>query len=81
MRLHLEIARLSAYEMAEKIRKRELSAQEVVRAHVNLSNTVNADLNAFIHIGAEYAEKERERSMQNSPEGGVVAACRSACCH
>ncbi len=48
----------SARGIAEAIRRKEVSAVEVVRAHLDRIDEVNADLNAVVHLCAERALDE-----------------------
>jgi aspartyl-tRNA(Asn)/glutamyl-tRNA(Gln) amidotransferase subunit A len=49
------VIRLSAAEIAEKIRSREVSAVEVAQAHLDRIAEVDGDVHAFLHVGTEAA--------------------------
>jgi aspartyl-tRNA(Asn)/glutamyl-tRNA(Gln) amidotransferase subunit A len=49
------VIRLSAAEIAEKIRSREVSAVEVAQAHLDRIAEVDESVHAFLHVGAEAA--------------------------
>ena len=47
---HEEICFLPATEMAARIQRKELSAREVMQAHLQQIRRVNAQLNAFVTL-------------------------------
>lgn len=51
----MEPAKLTAAELAGKIQAGELSAVEVTRAHLDRIDTVERDINAFLHVDREGA--------------------------
>jgi len=53
-----ELTFLSAVTMAEQIRKRELSPVELVEAHLARIQSLNPQLNAFVHVDAEGARRQ-----------------------
>ena len=53
----LEICFMTATEMARRIRDRELSAREVVAAHLRQIERVNPKVNAVVTLVAERAEQ------------------------
>lgn len=73
-----ELVFLSATKMAELIRQKEISSEELVRAHLERIETVNPKINAVVHLiaGRALAEaKERDaeisRGLQGRPLQGV----------
>jgi aspartyl-tRNA(Asn)/glutamyl-tRNA(Gln) amidotransferase subunit A len=50
-----EILRTTAVELAAKIKSRELSSVEVIRAHLERIAAVDPDVHAFLHIDGERA--------------------------
>ncbi|MBI8988294.1 Asp-tRNA(Asn)/Glu-tRNA(Gln) amidotransferase subunit GatA [Corynebacterium meridianum] len=50
-----ELTRLTAAELAGKIRSREVTSVEVTRAHLDRINAVDGDIHAFLHVGEEAA--------------------------
>ncbi|WP_214402095.1 Asp-tRNA(Asn)/Glu-tRNA(Gln) amidotransferase subunit GatA [Pseudonocardia lacus] len=50
-----ELTRLTAAELAEKIRTREVSAVEVARAHLDRIAAVDGTVHAFLHVAGEAA--------------------------
>jgi aspartyl-tRNA(Asn)/glutamyl-tRNA(Gln) amidotransferase subunit A len=50
-----DLTRLSAAELAEKIHSREVSSEEVTRAHLDRISEVDSDIHAFLHVDAEGA--------------------------
>src|SRR5436309_260551 len=52
-----EITSLSACEIAEHVRTRDVSPVEVVEAHLTCIEKINPKINAFIQVGAEAAIK------------------------
>ena len=48
-----ELCFLSAWEMAQLVRMREISPVELVRAHLDRIQELNPQLVAFVHLDAE----------------------------
>lgn len=72
----MDIVKLSAVEIKEKILKKEISAVEVVKAHLDRIEEVDKDLNAFISVFNEEALKAAERvdeKVRNGEELGKLA--------
>ena len=46
---------LGAAELAEKIAAKEVTSEEVTRAHLNRIAEIDGDINAFLHVGTEQA--------------------------
>ena len=46
---------LGAADLAEKIAAREVTSEEVTRAHLDRIAEIDGDINAFLHVGAEQA--------------------------
>src|SRR5690606_2183307 len=70
------IVKLSAFGIKEKILKKELSATEVVKAHINRIEEIDKDINAFISINKEGALKAAEKvdeKIRNGQEIGLLA--------
>ncbi len=72
------ITRLSASELAEKIRAEELSAQEVIEAHIQRIEAVNNKLNAVViplfdeaRAQAKEADQKQKRGEPLGPLHGV----------
>jgi amidase/aspartyl-tRNA(Asn)/glutamyl-tRNA(Gln) amidotransferase subunit A len=63
-----ELASLSASELADRIRRREVSPVEVVDAAIGRIERRNPSLNAFVHMGFDDA-----RQQARSAEAAVVA--------
>jgi amidase len=60
---------LSAVELAELLRKREVSAVEVMRAHLERIERVNPRINAIVTLVAERALEEAARADARGPRG------------
>jgi aspartyl-tRNA(Asn)/glutamyl-tRNA(Gln) amidotransferase subunit A len=79
-----ELIRMTAAELAEKIRAREVSAVEVARAHLERIADVDPTLHAFLHVAEETAlesatlvdESLRAGSAPASPLAGVPLALK-----
>ncbi|GFN36109.1 Asp-tRNA(Asn)/Glu-tRNA(Gln) amidotransferase subunit GatA [Tepidimicrobium xylanilyticum] len=72
----MEIVKLSAVEIREKILKKELSAVEVVKAYLNRIEEIDKDINAFISVYNGEALKAAERvdeKVKNGEELGTLA--------
>ncbi|WP_019815199.1 Asp-tRNA(Asn)/Glu-tRNA(Gln) amidotransferase subunit GatA [Saccharomonospora saliphila] len=50
-----ELTRLTAAELAEKIHSREVSSEEVTRAHLDRIAEVDGEVHAFLHVDADGA--------------------------
>ncbi|OZM81805.1 Asp-tRNA(Asn)/Glu-tRNA(Gln) amidotransferase subunit GatA [Pseudonocardia sp. MH-G8] len=79
-----ELTRLTAAELAEKIRTREVSAVEVAQAHLDRIAEVDGALHAFLHVGKDAAlasaalvdEELAAGSAPASPLAGVPLALK-----
>ena len=54
----LEVTRRSALAMAEAVRQKEISALELVNAHLARIEKLNPQLNAFVHVDPESARRD-----------------------
>lgn len=57
----IELTRMTAAELADKIHSREVSSVEVTQAHLDRIDAVDSDLHAFLHVGAEAALEAASR--------------------
>ncbi len=72
----MDITRLTAMEIREKIINKEISSKEVVKAHLNRIKELDEEINAFITITEEEALKAAERvdeKIKNGEELGKLA--------
>ncbi len=53
----MDIIRLSAIEMKERLKKKEISSREIVEAHFDRIEEVEDEINAFITLNKEEALK------------------------
>lgn len=60
---------MSAFELAHAIRKRELSSQEAVAAHVELARALNPTLNAIVVDRYEHAMREARQADERLARG------------
>jgi len=67
----VDILRASATELAERIRGRDLSPVEVMRAHIDRIEAVNPRINAVVHPRFEAAMDEARRAEERVMEGGA----------
>jgi amidase len=56
-----EVLFLSASRMAELIRRKEISSEELVRAHLERIHAVNPAINAVVHLAADRVLREARR--------------------
>src|SRR3954447_16403606 len=70
MAAHDELARLTAAELAGRIRRRELSPVEVMDAAIGRIEADNERLNAFVHLDLEQARK-RAREAEHAVVSGA----------
>src|SRR3954464_2396335 len=70
MAAHDELARLTAAELAGRIRRRELSPGEVMDAAIGRIEADNERLNAFVHLDLEQARK-RAREAEHAVVSGA----------
>ncbi|MDI5979056.1 Asp-tRNA(Asn)/Glu-tRNA(Gln) amidotransferase subunit GatA [Amycolatopsis magusensis] len=78
-----ELTRLTAAELADKIKSREVSAVEVTQAHLDRIAEVDGSLHAFLHVDTEGAlaaaravDAETAEGRQASPLAGVPLALK-----
>ena len=65
----MDITRLTAMEIREKVINKEISSKEVVKAHLNRIKELDEELNAFITITEEEALKAAERVDEKIKNG------------
>ena len=77
----MDLTRLTAAALAEKIHSREVSAVEVAQAHLDRIAAVDATVHAFLHVATEAAlavgGPGRRRARRRHP-AGVAAGRRAA---
>ena len=69
-----EILNLGAFELAEKIKSKELSSQQVTEAHINQIKKVNPKLNAVVEENFEVAmieAEQKDKHPSDKPLWGV----------
>ncbi|HCO18350.1 Asp-tRNA(Asn)/Glu-tRNA(Gln) amidotransferase subunit GatA [Gudongella oleilytica] len=72
----MELTRLSAWEMKELLKKREVSSEELVKAHLDKIEAMDKDLNAFITVNSEAAvqtARNVDKKIKNGEETGLLA--------
>ncbi len=72
----MELTRLSAWEMKELLKKREVSSEELVKAHLKKIEAMDKDLNAFITVNSEAAvqtARNVDKKIKNGEETGLLA--------
>lgn len=70
-----ELTSLSATEMASAIRAREISATNLVEAHLERISQLNRQLNAFVHVDADGARRQAKAAdiaMESSAPLGAL---------
>ena len=60
---------LGAAELAEKIAAKEVTSEEVTRAHLDRIAEIDGDINAFLHVGAEQALDAARAADKSIAEG------------
>jgi amidase len=79
MAAHDELARLTAAELAGRIRRRELSPVEVMEAAIGRIESDNERLNAFVYLDLDQAReraREAEHAVSRARSSGPCMACR-----
>jgi aspartyl-tRNA(Asn)/glutamyl-tRNA(Gln) amidotransferase subunit A len=74
-----DLTRLTAVEVAERIKARDVSAVEVAQAHLDRIDEVNGRLNAFLHVDTEGALAQARRvdaGELTGPLAGVPLALK-----
>ncbi|MCF6465408.1 Asp-tRNA(Asn)/Glu-tRNA(Gln) amidotransferase subunit GatA [Clostridium sp. Cult2] len=72
----MDITKLTAIEMKEKLKDKEVSSREIVKAHLKKIEELEDELNAFITITKEEALKSADRvdkKIKNGEELGLLA--------
>ena len=72
----MDIIKLSAIEMNEKLRNKEISSREIVEAHFDKIEEIEGKLNAFITLNKEEALKAADKvdnKLKNNEELGILA--------
>ncbi|WP_026453083.1 Asp-tRNA(Asn)/Glu-tRNA(Gln) amidotransferase subunit GatA [Saccharomonospora iraqiensis] len=64
-----DLTRLTAAELAEKIHSREVSSEEVTRAHLDRVAAVDGDVHAFLHVDSDGA-LAAARAVDTTLDGG-----------
>src|SRR5215467_8878776 len=80
-----ELTLQSAVSMAEKIRNKELSPVELVKAHLRRVEKLNPKLNAFVQVDAEGARRAARqaedavlRGEELGPHHGIPISIKSS---
>jgi amidase len=68
----LDICRISATELAQLIRRKQLSAREVVGAHLARIEAINPKVNAIVTLAADRAMEAARRADERLASGGTV---------
>lgn len=83
----MEICKLSAVEMAQKLRSKELSAAEIARATLNRIETVEPQVEAFLSVTAEQAmataqqvDEKLAAGEELAPLAGIPVAIKDNIC-
>jgi Asp-tRNA(Asn)/Glu-tRNA(Gln) amidotransferase A subunit family amidase len=61
-------------EVADKIRTKEISAREIIEAHLERIEKLQPRLNAFVHVDAEGAQRQAQLAEANILRGETVGA-------
>ena len=72
----MDIIRLSAMEIREKLKKKEISSREIIEAHLNRIEEVDDEINAFITLTKEEALKVADKidnRIKNGEDLGLLA--------
>src|SRR5262245_34962067 len=59
-----ELLSLSAVKMAELVRMKEVSSEELVRTHLERIDQVNPSINAVVHVAERALDEARERDLE-----------------
>lgn len=72
----MDIIKLSAIEMKEKLENKELSSREIIEAHFNRIEEVEGDINVFISLNKEEALEAADKideKIKNGEKLGLLA--------
>ncbi len=69
-----ELCDLTAVELASRIRRKQLSAREVMRAHLARIDRVNPAVNAIVTLVADRAMADAARADEHQARGGALGA-------
>lgn len=72
----MDITKLSAFEMKQKLHEKEISSRELVEAHFNKIDEMEKEINAFITLNKEEALKVADRvdeKIRNGEKVGLLA--------
>lgn len=72
----MDIAKLKAWEMREKLLKKEISSTEILKSHLEVIDSVEMDINAFITVDRENAMESAKLVDEKIARGeslGVLA--------
>ena len=67
--MNSSVTHVPAWEIAARIRDRQISSREVVEAHLRVIRRLNPKLNAFVTIDAERAAAEAKRADERGTSG------------
>ena len=69
----MELTRMTAAELAAALERKEVSATEVTRAHLDRIAAVDDRVHAFLHVAADSAlEQAAAIGETDDPQGGSV---------
>ncbi len=72
----MDITSLTAIEMREKLKNKEISCREIVKAHLDRIEKLEPEINAFITVSKEEALEAADRvdeKIRNNEELGILA--------
>lgn len=72
----MDITSLTAIEMREKLKSKEISCREIVKAHLDRIEKLEPEINAFITVSKEEALEAADRvdeKIRNNEELGILA--------
>lgn len=71
-----ELVKLSAAQMAEKIRSKEVSSRELTQAHLDVIEAAEPTVNAFLHVSGKEALAQAD-AFDKKLAAETRKACRS----
>ena len=76
----MELTNLSAFELLDKLRKKEISSKDIVAAYLKRIDTIDKKVRSFVHLEPELLLKKAQKINTNTPLLGLPIAIKDNIC-
>ncbi|MFH2144499.1 MAG: Asp-tRNA(Asn)/Glu-tRNA(Gln) amidotransferase subunit GatA [Candidatus Omnitrophota bacterium] len=76
----MELTNLSAFELLDKLRKKEISSKDIVAAYLKRIDTIDKKVRSFVHLEPELLLKKAQKINTKTPLLGLPIAIKDNIC-